>query len=544
MNKVTRLANIELRSSNEEGRQVEGLAVVFDTETDLGYFYEKIDRDAFKNCDMSDVYCLFNHDMNYPLARTLNGTLSLSVDDKGLRQVANIIDTTTGNDVYKMVREGLINKMSFAFTIDADGEEWRQDEDGAEHRTIKSISKLYDVSLVTYPAYSSTDAFARSINVVDDLAKEHLEKRDKMENEVITEVTEEMPTPVEEVQEEAPQEVTEVKEEATEVAKEEIKEEKEEERKMNTTFEVKEVREMPYNATNEYRSAWLNSVLGRGDRELNAIKEARGLTTASATLVPTYVADKIARSWEKNKLLNEVSIVISSAKLSFPVEKSATGAVFHAEGAEAPNEQVLEIEDVLLQPMTIKKWLSVTTELISGSEEDILDYIAEEIAYYILKLASDSVINGTLASGKGVQGIVNSPLANAVNGGALDGATFYKGLATLVDVDAPVVVMNPTDFYGKVMGLMDTTGRPIFSAIGADMFVNGCRVILSSAVPTNKAIVGDLSAFRLEMEAREPRIIFDPYTSAREDKVNVVGMLMVGGAVAKANKLAVVTFTA
>ena len=173
-----------------------------------------------------------------------------------------------------------------------------------------------------------------------------------------------------------------------------------------------------------------------------------------------------------------------------------------------------------------------------------MDYIVDEVTYFILKLVSNSIINGNLSSGKGIEGIVNSSLADMVNAGALDGTTFYKGLATLIDVEAPVVVMNPSDFYGKVMGLLDTTGRPIYSVLGAENFVAGCRVLLSNAVPTNKAIVGDLSAYRLEMEAREPRIIFDPYTSAKEDKVNVVGKLLTAGALVKPHKLAVVSFTA
>lgn len=556
MNKIMRMADVELRKKEDRDMSVEGIACVFDTETDIGgWFFEKIDKHAFDDCDMSDVYCLFNHDDNYPLARTLNGSLKLSVDDKGLHQEADIISTSIGNDVYKMVRENLINKMSFAFTIDADGgEEWSIDEDGYEHRVIKKINKLYDVSLVTYPSYSTTEAFARNVGSLDELAKKHIEERN-MNEEVIVEATPEV-APIEEncaMNEENSVDVAEVvetKEEAVveeapvEETKEEIKEEKEERKEMNTNFEVKEVREMPYNSTPEYRSAWIKAIVGKGDADLNAIKEARGLTTASATLVPTYIADKVQHTWERNRLLNEVSIIFSTAKLSFPVETANSGAVFHTEGAEAPVEESITLVDKLLQPMTAKKWISITDELINGSEEAIMDYIADEVAYYILKLVADSVINGSLVGGKGVEGIVNSSLAEAVTGGALDGTTFYKGLATLIDVEAPVIVMNPTDFYGKVMGLLDTTGRPIFSAIGTEMFVNGCRVILSNAVPTNKAIVGDLSAYKLEMEAREPRLIFDPYTSAREDKVNVIGKLMVGGALVKAHKLAVVSFTA
>lgn len=548
MNKINRTTSIEFRSLEGEERTIEGYASVFDQETDLGYFYEKIDRHAFDNCDMSDVYLLMNHDSNLILAGTQNGSLELSVDDKGLKQRASVVDTTNGNDYLQLVKEGLIRKMSFGFTIDRDhGEEWWTDDDRKEHRTIKKIDKLFDVSIVTYPAYEGTSV--RSIDELDELAKDHLERRNAQmeEKEVLAEEvreTEEVVevAPVESVEEELVLE--EKAEETEEKAEEPMVEEPKEERKMNTNFDNVSVRNNEdYRSSVEYRRAWVNAIIGDA-KELNAFKEERGLSTASATLVPTYIADKIQHTWEANKLINEVSVILSSAKLSFPVETSSTGASFHAEGGEAIAEEELTLVDVLLQPMTIKKYLSVTTELIDSGEEAIMDYIAEEIAYHIIKLASDSVINGQLQSGKGVEGVVNSALANAVSGGTLDATTIYKGLATLVDVAEPVAVMNPTDFYGEIMGLMDTTGRPIFSQYGAEKFVNGCRVILSSAVPNNKIIVGDLKAFKLEMESREPRFVFDPYTSAREDKVNVVGRLLVAGRLVKKNKIAVVTYTA
>lgn len=534
MNRIRHEASISFRSMNDESRSVEGIACVFGQETDLGFFYESIDSKAFDGCDMSDVYLLFNHDSNFPLARTQNGTLKLSVEDGGLRQESTIVSTSQGNDIYQLVKEGLIDKMSFAFTIDRNhGDEWWTDDDGGEHRLIKKIDKLFDVSLVTYPAYGQTSAHARSLDDLDEIAKEHIQERNSKMNEEIREEV------AEEVAEETVEEVAETVEEAPV----EVAEERKEERTMNTNFEM-EQREVAYNSTPEYRSAWIKAIIGKGDAELNAIKEARGLSTASATLVPTYIADRIEKTWEANKLLNEVSIVYSTAKLSFPVESANSGAGFHVEGAEAPAEEEITLIDKLLQPMTAKKWISVTDELIASGEVAIMDYIAEEVSYYILRAINNAIVAGSLASGKGIEGIVNSSLANAVSAGALDATTLYKGLATLIDVNNPVALMNPNDFYTKVMGLKDSTDRPIFSAIGEEKFVNGCRVLLQSAVPANKVIVGDLSAFKLELEAREPRIVFDPYTSAKEDKVNVVGKLMAAGALTKKNKVAVVTFTA
>lgn len=171
-NRITRYADIELRSLDDRQNHVEGYAAVFNQTTDLGWFTEEIDRSAFDFADLGDVVLNFNHDDSYLLAGTRNGSLRLSVRDMGLYQDSDIIDTTQGQDIMKLVRSGLISKMSFSFTIDVEngGEEW-ENRDGKEHRIIRKIGRLFDVSLVTFPAYSGTSVFSRSNS--DDLAEAH-----------------------------------------------------------------------------------------------------------------------------------------------------------------------------------------------------------------------------------------------------------------------------------------------------------------------------------------------------------------------------------
>lgn len=177
MNNITRYFDVELRTKQEEDREVEGYAVVFNATTDLGWFTEEIDKGAFNECDMSDVYLLFNHDENNVLAGTANGSLQLKIDERGLFQTSKIIDTSTGEDIFKLVKNGLIKKMSFGFSIDGNGgEEWISNEK-KDHRIIKKINKLFDVSLVTYPAYSQTSAYARNLN--DDLANEYKRRKEQ-----------------------------------------------------------------------------------------------------------------------------------------------------------------------------------------------------------------------------------------------------------------------------------------------------------------------------------------------------------------------------
>ena len=143
---------------NEEKMIVEGYAVVFDSVTDLGWSKEVIDRNAFNGCDMSDVCMKYNHEDNVLImARTRNKSLELIVDDIGLKIRAKLIDTASNRDIYKSVKEGLLDKMSFGFTYDREDYDYETDT-----RRILSIDKLYDVSVVDVPFYDETYVIARS----------------------------------------------------------------------------------------------------------------------------------------------------------------------------------------------------------------------------------------------------------------------------------------------------------------------------------------------------------------------------------------------
>ena len=156
----------ELRT-NAEGRTIVGYAAKFErwSEPIMGWFKEQIARDAFSECDATDVIMCFNHNIDSILARTTSGTLTLSTDDEGLRFEFEAPATTMGNDMLELVRRGDISKCSFKFTVEED--EWRyaDKENKLEYdeRTIRKIGKLYDVSLVVYPAYSDTEAGVRHL---------------------------------------------------------------------------------------------------------------------------------------------------------------------------------------------------------------------------------------------------------------------------------------------------------------------------------------------------------------------------------------------
>lgn len=172
MDKIVRYADVELRSLGDDDNRIEGLAIVFNQEADLGWFYEQIDSRALDEAITNDVVLNFNHNNDVVLARTTNGSLVLDKRSDGVYMTSKIVNTSQGRDILELVRQGLINKMSFAFTIDErDGEKWTTDAQGKEHRTIQRIDRLYDVSLVTFPAYPQTGAWARGES--DELAEQH-----------------------------------------------------------------------------------------------------------------------------------------------------------------------------------------------------------------------------------------------------------------------------------------------------------------------------------------------------------------------------------
>ena len=173
------LQGLETRADETEGKMIiEGYPVIFDKETyiDCGFdgWFEKVDRHAFDNADMSDVALKYNHDDSFLiLARTRNESLKLTIDEKGIFIHAELIDTTTNRDVYKMVQSGLLREGSFAFTVTDDTEEL---QDGQVHRTIKGIGKLFDIAICPNGAYGDlTEIYARSYDLLENKKKDKVE---------------------------------------------------------------------------------------------------------------------------------------------------------------------------------------------------------------------------------------------------------------------------------------------------------------------------------------------------------------------------------
>ena len=156
---------VEMRA-DENSRTIYGYAAIFNELSEpIYWFREKIDPAAFNEADLSDVVAVLNHDNNVLFARTEAKTLTLEVDEKGLKYEFEAPNTTAGNDLLENVRLGNINKSSFAFTVSkASWEEFEDpdNKDVEELRTIMEIKKVYDVSPVIRPAYTGSSVGKRS----------------------------------------------------------------------------------------------------------------------------------------------------------------------------------------------------------------------------------------------------------------------------------------------------------------------------------------------------------------------------------------------
>ena len=175
MNELERRSyQFEIRAEEtEEGNIITGRPIVYNSRTDLGWFDEIIMPGALNQTDLTDVRFLVNHDVSkIPLARSRrnngNSTMQLSVDDRGLNLDWVRLDTVNNAEaraLYSAVQRGDITGMSFMFSIDS--ETWEDLESDHPTRKIEKIGTVVEVSAVTFPAYESTEIYARSKAALD-----------------------------------------------------------------------------------------------------------------------------------------------------------------------------------------------------------------------------------------------------------------------------------------------------------------------------------------------------------------------------------------
>lgn len=182
MKKIERRFDVELRAMRDEdnGNYIVGVPIVFDRQTDLGYYTEVIDRHALDNTDMKDVRFLVNHNTDMiPLARSrnnnANSTMQMWVEEDGMHIRVNldVERNSEAKSLYSAVDRGDVSGMSFMFSVDEDS--WEGLDTEMPKRTINSIGKIFEVSAVTFPAYEQTSIQAADLAEALESAKAVLE---------------------------------------------------------------------------------------------------------------------------------------------------------------------------------------------------------------------------------------------------------------------------------------------------------------------------------------------------------------------------------
>ena len=157
---------LKIETRDGKPRMLVGHAAVFNQLSEnLGGFREQIKPGAFSEAvKADDVRALFNHDSNFVLGRSVNGTLRMKEDGVGLRVEIDFPDTATIRDqVIAPIERGDVSQMSFGFSVKPGGQDWAEDEEGRLIRTLTDV-RLFDVSPVTFPAYPQTDVALRSLD--------------------------------------------------------------------------------------------------------------------------------------------------------------------------------------------------------------------------------------------------------------------------------------------------------------------------------------------------------------------------------------------
>ena len=179
------LQSFEHRKDEDGKMVVEGYATTFNTEYTLydspDYIVrEKIDPHAFDDCEMDDVIMQYDHEGRV-FARTSNDTLIVDPDAHGLAMEARLGGTSLGRGLFEEIKGGYTTKMSWAFTVNRERDEWKTETapDGRqlETRIIHSVRKVYDVSAVSLPANDATEISARNLadGVIERVKAERLE---------------------------------------------------------------------------------------------------------------------------------------------------------------------------------------------------------------------------------------------------------------------------------------------------------------------------------------------------------------------------------
>ena len=293
-------------------------------------------------------------------------------------------------------------------------------------------------------------------------------------------------------------------------------------------MEERTMTELELRNSPEYIEAYANYIKTGKDEEVRSLLTTNATAATGYVPVPTLVDDIVRHAWENENILSRVRKTGFKGNVKVAFELSADGAYIHAEGSTAPTEEALTLGIVELKPENIKKWITISDEMMEATGEGFVRYVYEELAYQVMKKLSyeivgdiaDSAYTTNQSSAVGIPKVNKDPGLNTIN----------QAVNNLSDeAQNIVVIVNP---------LTKTNFQAAYAAgnFAVDPFA-GLPVITSGKLPAfdaasandTYAIVGDLSAVQVNFPAGEGlKLIKDEYSLAEKDLVKLVGRVFCG----------------
>ncbi len=283
---------------------------------------------------------------------------------------------------------------------------------------------------------------------------------------------------------------------------------------------IKEVRD-----SQEYIEAFAKYVRTNKDIECRALLTENVETigdNSGPVPVPTFIEERIRQAWERDEIWSRIRKTFVPGNLKVGFEISATDAVWHEEGAEAPTEEKIILGIVTMVPKTLKKWIKVSTEVMALGAYDMLVYLYDEITYKIIKKATETAMAKIDAA----------PAASSSEAVGVPVATFAGTNPTTADIINAKALLKGDLNDVVIICSRETEAAVKVAALGAgfayDPF-DGSQVLHYDFPNTSDTamVIGDLSGILANLpEGNAVKFIFDELSLAEDDLVKIVGRMM------------------
>lgn len=282
-------------------------------------------------------------------------------------------------------------------------------------------------------------------------------------------------------------------------------------KEIETRKEEKPMTNKEVRNTKEYIDAFAKYIKTGKDAECRALLTEN---TTGFVPVPTFVENRVKAAWENDKIFSRVTKTFVKGNLKVGFEISATDAAVHEEGTAAPAEEELALGIVTLYPENIKKWITVSDEVLALGSEDFLSYVYDELAYKIIRKAGDIVI-AKIQSAPAVSTTTEVGIETVPR--EVDEYAILQAISKLGDnAKNPVIIASGGT-------IADVRYAAIQANYAYDPFA-GLEVIQRAGM--SGAIVGDLAGVQANLpEGDSVTFKFDDLSLAEKDLVKIVGRL-------------------